>query len=361
MKKQILIFAMFTLALIFAGATKSFGQYVNYMTGAPTCTSALPLSCATADDPLSPLPGEVYTYTIETDPSTVESVLWFVTDESDIITSVTLGTPVVQPIRDAIDGEYVLTAPAGVYNVAANTAQSIDISWKSFDGTTNEVLLVAYVTGTSGCSDNVEVFRIEPSFAFTLDIAGLLDAGGLGSEECLSQVEGASYDGTNLTMDYGENWVFFSVNAANFVNSWEPTFSATAANGSTIGTIEWAYPADAIANTNWNASGDPVIAQVAGGAVGETGECIVIRVQVDHAGVEHDNLVAAEVVTLSIDGVMYDAATAGYGNNAWADLDEPASGTGSCVNNITDQTTYTLTPRPAITATAPAGGFEPKN
>lgn len=360
MKKQILILSMLTLALIFAGSTKSFGQYVNYMTGAPTCTPAVPLGCANADDPLHPLPGEVYTYSIETDPATVQSVLWFVTDQSQIITSTTLGSPVIQPIRDAVDGDYILTATAGVYNVPTNTAKTIDISWKSFDAVTNEVLLVAYVTGAAGCSDNVEVFRIEPTFAFTLDVAGLLDGGSLGDEECLSAVESAVYNGTNLTMDYGENWVFFSVNAANFVNSWNPIFSAVAANGSTIGTIEWAYPADAQANTNWHASNVPVLAQVAGGAVGAAGECIVIRVQVDHANVEHDNSVAAEVVTLSIDGVMYDAATAGYGNSAWNDLDEPASGTGACVNDITDQATYTLTPRPAITTTV-VGGFEPKN
>ncbi len=358
MKKQILIFAMFTLALIFAGTSKSFGQYVNYMTGAPTCTPAIPLGCTDADDPLHPLPGQSYLYEITTDPVAIGSVHWFVTDESQIITSTVLGTPVLQPNRDVINGDYILTADAN-YNIPG-PGKSINISWKSFDAVTNQVLLVAYVTGAAGCSDNVEVFRIEPSFAFTLDVAGLLDAGALGAEECLSPVESASYDGTNLTMNYGENWVFFSVNAANFVNSWEPTFTAATANGSTIGTIEWAYPADAQANVNWNASGTPVMAQVAGGAVGAAGECIVIRVQVDHGNIEHDNSVAAEVVTLSIDGVMYDAATSGYGNTAWNDLDEPASGTGSCVNNITDTATYTLTPRPAIT-TAVVGGFEPKN
>lgn len=356
MKKQILFLTMFTLALIFVG-NKSYGQYVDYMTGAPDCTPAVALGCADADDPLHPLPGEVYTYTIDTDPASVQSVLWFVTDESEIITWTTPGTPIVQTNRDAINGDYILTATAP-YNDPLNTSQTIDISWKSFDAVTNEVLLVAYVTGAAGCSDNVEVFRIEPTFAFTLDVAGLLDGGSLGAEECLSPVESAEYDGTSLTMDYGENWVFFSVNAANFVHSWEPDFSAVATNGSTIGTIEWAYPDDAITNTNWHASGVPVLAQVTGGAVGATGECIVVRVQVDHAGVEHDNSVTAEVVTLSIDGVMYDAATTGYGNTAWNDLDEPAGG-GDCVNNITDTASYTLTPRPAITTTV-VGGFEPK-
>ncbi|WP_319500087.1 hypothetical protein [uncultured Draconibacterium sp.] len=359
MKKQILFLTVFVAALL--AGMNSYGQYVNSMTGAPTCTPAVPLSCLSDADELHPLPGEVYTYTITTDPATVGDVHWFVTDESDIITSATLGTPVLQPNRDVVDGDYILTASAHYDTPGAS--KTIDISWKTFD-TSNEVLLVAYVEGAAGCSDNVEVYRIEPSFSFTLDVAGLLDAGGLGAEECISPVESAVYDGTNLTMDYGENWVFFSVNAANFVDSWEPTFSAVAANGSTIGTIEWAYPTDAQANTNWNVSGTPVDAVVAGGAVGAGGECIVVRVQVDHGSVEHNNTTAAEVVTLSIDGVMYDPATDGYGNAALADLDEPAS-SGACVNDVTDVATYTLTPRPALVDAIPdtpnPTDFEPKN
>ena len=355
---------MFTLAIVFAGTMNAFGQYVKNLTGAPTCAGvAQPLTCAT-DDALHPLPGKVYTYSITTDPGTVESVHWFVTDESEIITSTVLGTPVLQPNRDVVNGTYVLTATSGVYDVSTNTAKTIDISWKTFDPLTHEVLLVAYVSGANGCSDNVEVYRIEPSFAFTLDVIALLDNGTPGAEECLSEVESAIYDGTNLNMDYGENWVFFLVSAANFVHSWEPTFSATAANGSAIDTIQWAYPTDAQANVNWNESGVPVDAQVAGGAVGADGECIVVRVKVDHAGEEHAEP-ENEVVTLTINGVMYDpAAVVGseYSNTAYNDLDNPTAPVTACDPNVNDTATYTLTPRPALTDTTPvvAPGFEPK-
>lgn len=356
MKKQILFLATFTLALIFAGTNWSYGQYKNFMDGAPSCATSVPLGCATTDDGLHPLPGKSYAYTITTDPVTVASVLWFVTDESDIITY-PAGAPVLQPNRDAINGTYVLNATAAAYNVPANTAKTINVSWKSFDPVAHKVVLVAYITGAAGCSDNVEVYKIEPTFAFTLDVAALLDAGGLGAEECLSPVEEAIFDGTNLTMNYGENWVFFSVNAANFVGSWKPAFTAAAANGSTTGTIEWAYPADAQANANWHATGDPVNASVAsGGAVGASGECIVVRVQVVHANVEHGEP-NDEVVTLSIDGVMYDSATSGYGNGSLADVDDNA---GTCVNNISDTKTYTLTARPKATTVTPIP-FVPKN
>jgi hypothetical protein len=353
MKKQILFLGMFTLALIFAASNTAYGQYKNFMDGAPSCTPAVGLNCSSTDDGLHPLPGKSYNYEIGTDPAAVAAVHWFVTDESDIITY-PAGAPVLQPNRDAVNGTYVLTATAGVYNTPGNTAKSIDVSWKFFDASANDVLLVAYITGAAGCSDNVEVYKIEPTFAFTLDVAALLDAGGFGAEECLSPVEEAIFDGTNLSMDYGENWVFFSVNAANFVDSWEPTFSAAAANGSTIGTIEWAYPTDAQANANWHASGVPVQASSgAGGAVGDAGECIVVRVQVDHDDNEHGQP-NDEIVTLSIDGVMFDSsAPAGseYSNNNLSDVDDD---NGSCNNGITDTQIYTLTGRPKASAIDPS-------
>ena len=162
------------------------------MDGAPTCATAVPLSCGTTDDGLHPLPGKSYTYTITTDPANVASVIWFATDENDIITYPS-GAPVLQPNRDAINGTYVLNATLAAYNTPANTAKTIDVSWKSFDPVANEVVLVAYITGAAGCSDNVEVYKIEPTFAFTLDVAALLDAGGLGDEECLSPVEHSNF------------------------------------------------------------------------------------------------------------------------------------------------------------------------
>jgi len=384
MKKQIFILTFLSLAFLFAGVNKSFGQtvYADYVDAADAtsvaCTPAIPLNCIADADALHPLPGVEYTYSITTDPTTVQSIHWFVTDVSDVIAVQNALTGSI----DLVDGDYVLTASASYNDVTTpNTSTSVDISWKSFDGLANEVLLVAYVTGAAGCSDNIEVYRIEPEFGFTLDVAGLLDDGTLGDEECVSPVESAIYDGTNLTTDYGENWVFFSVNAANFVDSWEPTFTAAVTGGSTIGAIEWAYPAQAILNAagvstgTWNASGVPVQASAgAGGAVGSDGECIVVRVQVEHNAVENDDPLAPPVVTLSIDGVMFDPAAASgaeYDNGTLADLDEPASGTGDCVNNITDTADYTLTPRPDITTTTPFDSsvptptpiqqFEPKN
>lgn len=349
---------------------KSYGQtYINYVEGtSAACTPAVALNCANDDDELHPIPGKTYTYGVTTDPTTVASIHWFVTDVSPVIAA-----GVLTPTRDVINGDYILNAGPSLlagsanYDDDANTTAQISIAWKSFNATSNNVLLVAYVSGADGCSDNIEVYKIEPSIGFTLDIAGLLDDGTLGDEECLSPVESATYDGTagNLATDYGENWIFFSVNAANFVHSWQPDFTTTYTGAGTVSAVEWAYPADALANTNWNAETAPVLAQDASGAVGVDGECIVLRVRIDHGTDELDASVAAAVLTMGVDGIMYDSENANYTNTDLADLDNGATPTDPCLNNVTDEADYTLTPRPSITTNTVIGtgdlDFEPKN
>lgn len=366
MKKQILSFVIIALA-VFTSLSSAFGQvtYTNNLTGAGAiyCTPALPLACTT-DNELNPIPGKSYTYNVTVPAGS--TVLWFVTDQGTVIDG-TGAAPVIQADRDAAPGDYILTASAGIYNSATNTNASIQMSWKYFDGTTNEVLLAAVVSDASGCTNNVEVYRIRPAFAFTLDIAAILDNGAVGDEECLSPVESATYDGTNLTTNYGENWVFFSVNAANFVHSWQPTFTVidyTGGGGTGIvpaADIQWAYPADAKANTAWNPVTDPVLAQVAGGAVGDAGECIIVRVRVDHANNGNADPVIDPVLTFGVDGVMYNFPTTNYANANLQDLDNVAAA--PCTNTVTDQTTYTLTRRPTIVSATgtPLLNFEPKN
>lgn len=370
MKKQILFLAMFTLALIFAGINKSYGQtYIKHVEGPAACAPAIALGCAGTSGALNPTPGQIYNYSITTDPAAVDNVLWYVTDASAVMAAGTL-TPLASRDPGNGTGTYVLLGEAGVYNTAG-PAKDIDISWQWFDGGAAEVLLVAYVTGASGCSDEVEVWRIQPSFSFTLDVLSMAPNGSLGSiatpaSECVSPVENATFvagatpAADRLTMDYGENWVFFSVNAANFADSWMPALSATITSGgtvsSTIGAVEWAYADQAILPAGtWNATTVAVDASAAAlnGVVGAAGECIVVRVEIQHGNNPTPFAANTETVTLSVNGIMYDAADGAknYTNTALTDVDEVA---GSCVQNVTDTGTYTLLARPALTAVAPS-------
>lgn len=369
MKKQILFFIAFTMSLF--AVNRSYAQDINYVNAASiTGVTPTALPCVT-EDALHPLPGKTYNYSVSVNPGvTTGNVQWFVynaTTNTNIIVGGSITAALTAAEADGGTSQFLLDAENAKYKNNTNTSGSIDISWQSFDGNANKILLVAYVQGNGGCSDNIEVFRIKPTFAFTLDIAGLMPNGTTPASgnayECVTPVQSASYDGTNLIMDYGDNYVYFTVNAANFVHSWKPTFSIVANNTQSplaISDITWAYPSEAIKSTGgtWNAATDPVLAKATSKAVGSTGEIIVVRVHLDHGKNENDASASRNVI-IGVDGAMYDVAATNYSNASLKDLDPAASA--PCTNTVTDQATYDLTPRPAITTSVVAPGFETKN
>lgn len=412
MKKQILIVTFFVLALL-AGVNMSYGQstftpviadgtpttYINVLSSAPGCAPVQVLThCAATLDELHPQSGQNYTYSVttsnrETDP---DQVHWFViANQTNLITALNNITGLAAAgIVDPGDGTggYILNTESTVYNLPTQTDKSIDISWKWFDGASNVVLLVAYVVDGEDCTDNIEVYRIMPEFNFTLSINGINEADGSVTttpSECVSPIESATYaagatpGAGNLTVDYGENWLFFSVTAANFTHSWMPRFQTTYTGsvGDDGITVEWAYPDDALANTNWHAtapigntttaaseytSTDPVLhsgtnltaSPVTIGADDGTGECIVVRVRVDH-GTTNENADANKTLTLAVDGTMYNSVLKDYTTAALKDLHDDGT---TCVEDgfTNDRQDYILSPRPEITTnTTPSEGDMP--
>ncbi len=365
MKKQILFLAMFTLALIFAGINNVFGQVDDAALDAAIAACPVPavLNCGTGGA-LTPLPGQVYTYDIAVT-GTGTTIHWFVTTDLNVIaTGAVLTSNIEQP-----GGTYVLTAGTSTltgnatYDDAANEGDILEVSWNYFTATP-PVLLVAFAVDAAGCTNNIEVYRIEPIFNFVLDIAALEDDGTIqdpaNSKECVSPIQSATYaDGTGLTVDYGDNYIYYIVSAANFVNSWTPTWVVpTSTGGSTVGAIQWAYnDGTDLTLATWNAATVPVLAQDASGTVGATGECIIVRINILHGSV--NEFVAAETYTLGVNGVMYDAADGDYGNTSLADLDDDPANPGTCINTVTDEAGYIITPRPDVTDEDPTP-FETK-
>lgn len=352
MKKRILFLA-FLITVLFTGM-KSYAQLnteEDYLTGAPaTCATAVPLSCGSADA-LHPAPGVSYEYTITS--SSAGTVHWFVTDDASV-----MATGAIAAAIEPADGSspYVLTADAA-YNNAANTSLTVNVTWKSFDGNANNVILVAYNIDAAGCTNNIEAYRIKPLYQFTLDLAGILDNGAAGATECVAPIVSANYDGTNLTVDYGMNYVFFTVNAANWMTSWRPeNFSATSSDpASTIGTIEWALPANATTGGAWNTVGTGVVlatdyASNVNGFIGATGECIIVRVPVTHASATET--LANETINLVVNGQMINPQTAAF-DGLYPDLDEGGAGNPCTDDLVTDNADYVITPRPTITETTP--------
>ncbi len=425
---------MFTLALIFAG-TKSYGQiiadgipnpYVNFLTVtandpvnvACAVKQVLPCMSATSDE-LHPLPGQPYKYNITTTDAaldagsnpTVDRIHWFVINYNDLTSPAGIIDPIndINNLNGIIDigdglGDYILSVTgSGIYNTPAQTNNEVEIRWKTFDGTTDVILLVAYVVDGTGCTDNIEVYRILPEFKFTLDIAAINDAGSIigamqtsTASECVSPVESAIYapgadagDGT-LTVNYGENWLFFTVTAANFTHSWMPSFQTTYTGG--VGpdgiTVEWAYKDEAVkfdaitgaATGTWYTVGNaasgalttlgPVLTApvlhsgtdlvgppVTVGADDGTGECIVVRVRIDHGTANENAEPTDRTFTLAVDGVMYDAnfTTAGteYTNLTYADLGPDAVETPTDPDCDADEydndwVNYIITTRPQV-------------
>lgn len=399
MKKQILIFTFFVAAVL-VGTNALAQTYVMEPTAAPGCITPEVLSGCTADE-LHPVQGETYSYNIATTVAT-DVVRWFVVNNtameaaSEALVDPTLG--VLAAGNTNIDNglgtdPYILSVVNGTYDGAgapASTNSTIELQWKYFDGVTEEILLVAYVESDPTCTDNIAVYRIIPTPAFTVDIASVNEAGAnpagpsdTPNEECVSPIESAVYDGQTttpadmLTVDYGENWAFFVVNGANYFDSWMPEFQISYDAGAPLAVeAEWAYLGDATSGVaaNWNAltgtlggtwtSGVPVIAgasaaspgSVGGGAVpAPGGECIVVRVRLDWGtNVEHDQ--SNGTLTVAANGVAYDGVgttTAEYFDDRtnFEDLMNTPGGTGTdCTpdgfsNDVVD---YIITPRPQV-------------
>lgn len=398
MKKQILFLAFFMLA-VFAGMNKSYGQENNYLTPATGVDNAAvtSLECGGAYDEIHPQAFVEYTYSVTTAAS--NTVHWFVVaNENNIIVDF---NDIAAVTGDNIDddglggGDYIASTTGNGYNNPDIASTSVNITWKPFNGLTQQVLLVAYVVDPSDCStDNIEIYRILPLFNFTLDVNAILSDGtetGLAESEtateCVSPILSAIYTPSatpltapgTLVADYGENWVFFTVTAANFTHSWMPTFQITYTGTAEVLTADWAYLADASANTGWNsidvATGvttavlHPATAGTTVGVDEGTGEYIVVRVQVDH-GVISENAVDPQNVKMAVNGVMYDQDDDIYTNAAledihYADLDATPDGICDDTDGFDhDWVDYVITPRPQIinaTGTTPADiNFETK-
>ncbi|WP_320111176.1 hypothetical protein [Draconibacterium orientale] len=421
MKKQILFLTLFVAAIL--GGNNAYGQstveYDDVLTTVPTCITPTTLTCFGTASALTPVAGREYTYTItseDTDAANnTEKVHWFVVDNADLANGIIDGTGTAPSMAhlaaliDPADGsEWLVSAETGVYNIpvtdaSPNTADEISLTWNYFDGQNNVILLVAYVYDAVDCTNNIEVYRIFPQIQFTLDIAAIdQDAGTVHgptddpANECVSPIESAVYTPANppsatgtdapgdglLTVDYGENYAYFMVNAANFTGAWNPLFDFTYNGVGKIVNADWTYPsaADNDAAT-WNAidisGGDgytitdatstPIIAGggttlgVANNAaadldtVGVNGECIIVRVRIDHGTSAENTLL--KTLTVTVDGTMYDPTADpadAYATASLEDFGAPASGTGSCEQIDNDDViTFEITPRPNVITTDP--------
>lgn len=366
-----------------ASVTLAYGQAPNLSAALASCPTptVITAACVANAGPLNPIAGTEYTYTVNIPtPPGGKQFHWFVTTDLNFIAGSTLTNN-----REAGDGTGPHIAASGTnYNVKTAGAvgqNEVDITWKAFThNPLQPVLLVVYVEDDECQTNNLEAFLIRPVHAFTLDIANVASDGslpGANHEVCVSPVQTATYVITNATtgegeiqFNYGTNYMFFVVTAANFSHSWLPKFQISGAgmrNSRIVTEVAWAYPAAAVSGT-WTAmtgtggtgtefsTTTPVLAQATNGTVGEAGECIIVRVTIANNQVE---TIADDLITLAVDGVMRDPAAAvgnEYANALLGDI-HYAEGPGSeCpwIDGFTnDVSTQILSPRPDINEVTP--------
>lgn len=356
MKKQILILVLALFAITYSSSV--FGQDV--LTGAADCPTVNALSNCGTTDPLNPQAGILYNYSVTVEPvSSDPDFHWFVTTDPNFITASAITAN--REIGNGT-GPHILAAGTG-YNDPATGLANINMTWKYWVHDPDApVFLVIYAEATAGClNDNIQAYVIIPQHSFTLDIQSIaVDGSESTIGQCVDDIASAVWSAGTIQMDYGTNYLFFTVTAANFNDSWLPSFQVTTSGSRTVTAVEYNTPAGAQTDAGWVGStltGSTYTATApvdVNAVVGNEGNCIVVRVTVAN----NQNVTeVAENVSLAVNGIMWDGT--GYTDPDYADLDhatcQPVA--------FEDIATQSIEPRPVITDTTPPAGdnFVPKN
>jgi hypothetical protein len=309
MKKQILILIVALFAISFSTA---YGQL------APRTITCL------SSDALHPIAGQPYNYIVDVPtPTGTKAYTWLVTQDQHFIDNGALTLN-----REDISGNLLAETGTG-YNDDATGTNTLSLTWKSFAfdpaAPVFVVIQVKNDPGSGACvTQNLKVYKISPQNAFTLDIANLLTGGtaqeagtlevgyGTNIDKCIHDIVDAAYDANSpegVIYDYGTDYMFFEVVAANFTGSWKPSFTLAGVDVNETVYVEWATdkgftsPHLLTLNTGVWSSTDIYTAVAAGGAVGSAGESIYVRVTLDHSTTTNYQGLTDEVVILAVDGL----------------------------------------------------------
>ena len=339
MKKQLLL-----LIVAFFAVTTAFGQAVNNPAILP-----VPLTCTT-NDPLNPIAGKPYNYEAIIAP-TGGTAYWYATKS----TTFTTGAARVATEIPA-DGVAILNTATNYRTsaVAGTSPTSTNVTWTSaglagVTATNPLFMVVEYDNSAVGCANNIKVMKIVPKVAFTVDITSLKHddestlAYGTAESQCFDDVQSVTYVDPNIVIDYGTNVLYYEVVAANFTDSYLPTFQISGLSGSQEVSVDWGYSKGAYTNnllTDVAAAATVTTPQatVLTSATSTTnGVSIYVRVTVKNNGFEGTT---NQNIALAVEAVDAQA-------NADVDVDC------STITAYGDIATQTLNARPSVTAGTP--------
>lgn len=388
MKKQILFLAMITLAFIFAGTSKSYGQ-----TADASSTPIPPLACADTSSagfvplPLHPFPGVPYTYRLDgtgTAGNPAETYTWWATKDPNFVTAegtfndgTALASPAVSNTSSTYGTSTTLTSDPNADRVTitwsadilASTEYQGDVTAAGTPAAPSPTFVVGYAVGDS-CSDNIQVWEIDPLPNFVIDIAPIdpadnattlsWDATANNAETCVDQVQTATYNNSTkeIDIDYGTNVFYFEVAAANFVANWNPSFYINSGLNTTQEVVLSMFEtlADATGNTgalatsaslttadmsttpgtfSW-APGVQITA--ADPADVASGVSVYIRVEISN---NTEESLADNPFVLAVDAID------DSGSGIW-DMEDDDCSTVTDAEDMVDNATITVTPRPSL-------------
>lgn len=358
---------MFTLALIFAGTNKVVGQGAVHGSLAPQDGTLC------KDYPLHPKAGESYNYVVSQvagDP--VTSWTWWATKNPNFI-DIATGT-------GAPNLTNMLLSPGSLISVGTdygvdkgNAGPSMEITWSPeiLAATKYQADAAGWATatpaaptptfvvavGNGDCTNNLQVYEINPTASFTVDITNINPADntavgyGVDVDQCVDIIRSALYNsGTDkVDMDYGSNTLYFEVIAANFVTSWLPTFQVMEglAGDQEITEFSWGYDLATLqAGTSVESFAGPFVNSgviqgtvplVADATVTNTaiGVSIFVKVVIDNNTYQS---LAPSDIKIAVDGVDY--------TGQYDLVNEDCSDPGKF--DQADIAIHTLTPRPTI-------------
>jgi len=308
MKKQILILAFVVMA-IFASVNNSFGQ-----TPGNAVLGSAPRGTSCVDDALHPLAGKEYTYSAASNEA--GNFTFWATKDANFISST--GTFPTQVTTTNMAGR--LTTPAGLLTATnyatASATDNVQITWSdaTLAGTTALAPTFVVATKDGVCTNNIKVWPISPIVAFTVDIRNIENSAvtslayDAAETQCLDQVRTATYNAPNIEYNFGTQYLYWEVVAANFTNSWTPTFQISGLGNGQTATIEWDVLKTFAAATTTTpvaiANGTPVVSATAVTTAAtntSTGVSIYVRVTIQNNTYE-GTLVGGTPITLAVDG-----------------------------------------------------------
>jgi len=141
------------------------------------------------------------------------------------------------------------TTAAGATASTKTTVTWTTAGLKDVSATKPLFMVLQYTgSGTPTCSNNMKVYQIIPKNAFTVDILNIKNsdkttelAYGTTDTQCYADILSAKYDAptSKMVFDYGVNYLYFEVVAANFTGSFTPSFKLSGLKTGQKALVEW--------------------------------------------------------------------------------------------------------------------------